>query len=216
MAKVFVIGQSFFTPQLAPNFPDGAPRRALLCWCVNCFEYSFNIHLRVTKIIVFLIHYNAIKRGGTIIYSQYQNGTLCPNKARKVLAQIASFRKRKTFRVFYLDSQLTILNKLECIMWQPVFALVDILGKQGFQKWDLIWIYFTELSACWNSAFTKSIFTKFGKVFLFCLNIHIDKYYIELYSYAKKIRYLFNGLHLDTLNCFYLNVISLVNMVSSL
>lgn len=66
--------------------------------------------------IVFLIHYNAIKRGGTIIYSQYQNGTLCPNKARKVLAQIASFRKRKTFRVFYLDSQLTILNKLECIM----------------------------------------------------------------------------------------------------
>lgn len=41
MAKVFVIGQSFLTPQLAPNFPDGL--RFVLCCAVDVWIAS-NIH----------------------------------------------------------------------------------------------------------------------------------------------------------------------------
>lgn len=41
MAKDFVIGQSFLTPQLAPNFPDGL--RFVLCCAVDVWIAS-NIH----------------------------------------------------------------------------------------------------------------------------------------------------------------------------
>lgn len=107
MAKVFVIGQSFLTPQLAPNFPDGL--RFVLCCAVLLMceslrifiQYSFESDKNYCSVCVCVYlccisYFPYAIRVSTIISSQ--NGTHFTNGCLKVRAQIALLRKWLTWR----------------------------------------------------------------------------------------------------------------------